>query len=78
MLIKELIRKTLPMQGFHIEKVITSLNIIQIKVETYKRYKRKYSKCGRVGKYRYRWLIREFMYVQLWRLMFVYTINLYE
>jgi transposase len=66
MLIKELIRKTLPMQGFRIKKVITSLNKIQIQIETDKRYKRKCSKCGSAGKYRDRRPVREFKHVPLW------------
>jgi len=66
MLIKELIRKTLPMQGFRIEKVVAGLNKIDIKIESDKRYKRKCPICGNAGKYRDRRSVREFKHVPLW------------
>lgn len=66
MLLKELIKKTLPLQGFRIEKVEGGIEGLVIKLEADKRYNRRCGKCESVGKYRDIRPTREFRHVPLW------------
>ena len=66
MLVSKLIRNTLPLQGFCVEKVSTNGGSLAVQIIPDRRYSPLCGRCGRTGRYRDTRSVRSFRHVPLW------------